>query len=353
MRLPRKRAETRAAANGGGDFFNAVLAQIEAQAATKGADAGGTAAIEAAAGQLARALAGATCDHPAVTPMFLAQYGRDLIRGGASLHRIDIEAGALTLTPCAQWHWIGRTANPETWTVNATDYGPSGSRTDWLPYSGVVWGCWGRSAATPWVGRSPSSWAGLTAKVASEAERSIGDESSGPITNIVPVPEAGAAEGDEADPLAKLRADIAAKRGQLTIVETTAAGWGEGQTGAPQRDWKPARLGPDYPAAVVEAARDGFARLLAAAGSNVSLFTDADGTAQREALRRWHMGTVLPIAAILEAELSAKLDEPVTLTFDSYALDIAGRAASFRQLVTAGMDVTQALAITGLLSDEP
>lgn len=343
MRLFRRKPETRA--NGGGDFYNAVVAQIQADAATKSADAGGTAAIEAAAGQLARAFAAAKCDHPAVTPRFLNQYGRDLIRGGASLHRLDMAAGALTLTPVSQWHWVGHGANPDAWTVNATDYGPSGSRTSWLPYSAVVWGTWGVTAATPWVGRGPASWAGLTAKLAGEAERSLGDESAGPVAQIITMPEGDSDDSDDErrGRLDKLKADLKAKRGDVSLVESTADGHGEGAAGAPHRDWVPERLGPQYPREVVEAARDGYERLLAACGTSVSLFSDADGTAQREALRRWHMGTVLPLAALLEAELTVKLETPITLTFDSYPLDIVGRASAVATLVQgAGMSLDEA-----------
>ena len=55
--------ETRAS-NGGGDFFNAVVAQLEAQASTRAADAGATAAVEAAAGALSRAFADAERRRP-------------------------------------------------------------------------------------------------------------------------------------------------------------------------------------------------------------------------------------------------------------------------------------------------
>ena len=64
-----------------------------------------------------------------------------------------------------------------------------------------------------------------------------------------------------------------------------------------------------------EIARDSFARMLAACGTTVALFTDADGTSQRESLRRWHMSTVRPLARMLEHELSAKLETPVRLKF--------------------------------------
>lgn len=347
----------------GGDFYSAVLATIEAQAATKSAAGGATAAVEAAAGLLARSLSeaavrGPTWAQQAVSPLVLAQIGRDLIRSGESLHRIDTSGGRVRLWPVAQWHWHeGRSADPDTWRVRATEYGPSGSETRLLPYGGVVWIVWGISAATPWTGRGPLDWASLSAKTAAEAERSLGDEASGPIANLLPVPDSGEgadSEGDAAsDPNAQLRADIAAARGKARLVETTAAGWGEGKAAAPQADWKAQRLGPNPPASMTETARDAFSRTLSACGVPPPLFTDSDGTSQREALRRFHMATVLPVAGWIEHELTAKLDTPITLDFDTYPLDIAGRAASFRQLVTGGMEVEQALAVTGLLSAEP
>ncbi|MCY3609676.1 MAG: hypothetical protein F4117_00515 [Acidimicrobiales bacterium] len=64
------------------------------------------------------------------------------------------------------------------------------------------------------------------------------------------------------------------------------------------------------------------------------------------------MGTVLPLAALLEAELTVKLEADYTLHFDRYPLDIAGRAQAFRHLVESGTDTHHALAITGLLSTD-
>ena len=135
------------------------------------------------------------------------------------------------------------------------------------------------------------------------------------------------------------------------MVETAAAGWGEGRASAPQRDWMASRLGPSPPAAGVEVARDAFARVLAATGTPPSLFLDSDGTSQREAVRRWHLGTVLPLARLLEHELAAKLESPVRLRFDNYPMDLAGRAQAFQKLVAGGVAVNEALATSGLLAD--
>ena len=168
----RSRPETRASNNGGGDFFDAVVAQLEAQASTRAADAGATAAVEAAAGALSRAFADADVEGPeCVTPGFLAQVARDLVRGGASLHRIDTTGGRMRLWPVAQWFWhSGNSPDSSTWMVRSTEYGPSGSVTHLLPWSAVVWQTWGLSTTTPWVGRGPASWAPLTAKLAAESE---------------------------------------------------------------------------------------------------------------------------------------------------------------------------------------
>ena len=112
------------------------------------------------------------------------------------------------------------------------------------------------------------------------------------------------------------------------------------------------RLGPHPPESMAQVQKQSFAAVLAATGTPPSLFVDADGTAQREAVRRWHLGTVLPLARILEAELSDKLEADVRLQFDAYPLDLAGRAMAFQKLVAGGVPVSEALATAGLLAED-
>ena len=355
MRMPwNRKPELRATTN----FYDGVIDQLQAQLSTRATDAGSTAALESCAGQLSRAFMGATVEGPdmvtsAITPGVLGQIGRDLIRGGASLWRIDTAGGRVRLFEAADWYWFqGRDSDPAGWRVRLTTYGPSGSETRVMPWDSVCWFTFGRSTATPWVGRGPASWAPLTAKLAAEAERTLGDEAGGPIANLVPVPQDAEPDDDGNSKFDGLTGDISAARGRALLLETTYAGHGEGRASAPQRDWVASRLGPNPPASMVEAARDSFARMVAACGSNVSLFSDADGTAQREALRRWHMGTVLPLARLVEHELTAKLETPVSLRFDLHATDLAGRAGAFKGLVGGGMEIERALAVTGLLIDD-
>ena len=167
---------------------------------------------------------------------------------------------------------------------------------------------------------------------------------------MLTIPQDGGDDSDS-DALKMLKSDIAGARGKALLVETSAAGWGEGRTAAPQRDWQAARLGPAPPVTMATIRKDAFESVLAACGVPPSLFTDADGTSQREAVRRWHLNTVLPLARLVEHELSMKLETPVELKFDSYPMDLAGRAQAFQKLVAGGVAVTEALVTAGLLAD--
>lgn len=356
VRFPWQRTERREAAGGS---YTAILSQlISAQAAGQVASASATAAMEAAAGFLSRAFAsahvrGAEWLRGTISPVVLAQIGRDLIRVGESLHVIRMtHDGMPLLVPSSTWYWQGSDPDPESWHCTATAYAPTGSATWRVPFESVVFATWGNPTARPYHGLGPASWAATTARLHAEAEKALADESAGPLAQIIPVPGAGATT-DANDPLAKLRADINASRGQAFITETTAAGWGEGMSEAPRRDWKAERMGPDAPAAMVELAQQSFERVLAATGTPPALFTgDADGTAQREAIRRWHMNVVLPLARMLETELSRKLESPVKLEFDGYPKDLVSRAQVFSKLAAAeGMTVSQALELAGFVEE--
>ena len=352
MRWPFRKREPEK--RSGGDYSDIIIRLAEAQAAGTAADAASTAAVEAVSGALSRAFASAEVQGPpwaraAVSPGFLALVGRDLVRRGQSLHVIRIRGdGTVRLAPAADWHFEGGTDDPDTWMCRATTYGPAASITRTLPASGVVFVTWGTTAGTPYAGSGPLSWASTTARLGAQTEKSLADESSGPLAQLLPVPSDG---GDD-DPLADLKADVAAARGKAMLVETVAAGWGEGRQAAPMADWRPQRLGPSPPATMPETARDAFARTLAACGASPALWDTSDGTAKREQLRQWHMGTVRPLARILEDELTRKLEAPIRLRFDGYPMDLQARAATFQKLVAGCVPVNEALATSGLLTDD-
>ena len=340
----------------GGSFSDAVVRMIEAQAAGKAVDLAGTAAVEAASGALSRAFAAAEVEGPpwaksAISPEFLGQVGRDLVRGGESLHLIEVSGGAVSLLPCSDWHFEGN-ASPASWRVRATVYGPSSSTLRHLPYSGVVFVRWGSTPGQRHTGRGPLAWAHTSARLQSETERSLADEASGPVAHLVPIPQDGG-DGTDNDPLAKLKADIRTARGRALLVETTAAGFGEGMSAAPRKDWSPNRLGPDPPAALGEVMGQGFLEVLSACGVPPGLFLKVDGTSQRESYRRFFSLTVEPLAALLASELSEKLEASVSLSFKGrFAGDLAGRARAFQSMVGSGMDLARAAGLAGLMELE-
>ena len=335
----------------GGSFADAVVRLIEAQAAGTAGDAGSSAAVEAASGALSRAFASAEVQGPgwaqdAISPTFLAQAGRDLVRSGESMHRVqNARAGGVQLIPCASWHFDGD-HDPSNWRVRATAYGPSTSTTWNLPFAGVIFVAWGATPGMPYTGTSPHAWAGTSSRLHAQVEKSLGDEASGPIAQLLPIPK------NPSDAEAALIASISAARGGALTLETTASGFGKGPSEAPRRDWIASRLGPHPPEALVRLAEQAYHRTLAAMGCPPALFeSGADGTAQREALRRWHMNTVMPLARILERELREKLEVDVKIHFDGYAMDLVSRASVVDKLVRAGVDTTLALSVVGMNDD--
>ena len=347
MRWPWQKPETREAIGG---YTQIISRLIEAQAAGTTQLASATAATEATAGLLSRSLAAAMVEGPGdvagiVTPRCLAQIGRDLIRVGESLHVLRYMGGRMILIPASTWYWEGN-ADPATWLCTATAYGPSGSSTWRVPQSSVVFVAWGSPTARPYHGLSPSSWAADTARLNANTERSLADEAGGPVAQLLPVPQDGGDDGGN-DALADLKSDIREARGKALLIETVNSGWGEGKSAAPQADWKQSRLGPMPTDAMVALADAAFARVLAASGCSPALFDDSDGTSKREALRQWHLSVVIPLARQLEAELTAKLETDVRLTFDLYNVDLAGRAGAFQKLVAGGVGVNEALATSG------
>ena len=334
-------------------FTDAITSAIVAQAGGSIAgDPGAIAALETAAGLWSRAFAAATVEPPvpAITPGVLAQLSRDMIRRGESVFSLEVEAGAAVLRPAGSWDVRGPWRESE-WFYRLDLFGPSGNITRFVPSAAVVHCRYAVDPARPWFGLGPLQWARHTGALAANLELRLGQEAGAPTGHLLPVPAAGAKEGDD-DPLAGLEGDMRQAKGSAILVETTSGGFAEGRDAAPRRDWKTERFGADPPQVLAALRTDAGLAVLNACGVPVSLASDADGTSQREAWRRFIMGSVEPVARIVAAELARKLDTPgLRFRFDSlWAHDLAGRAASFKSMVAAGMEIARAAAIAGLLT---
>ena len=350
---PFGRTEKRAAS-----FTDAIVQALLAQAAGgAAADPSATAALEAAAGQYARAFAVAdvTPDTPttrALTPAVLSLMARDLIRRGEFVHVIEVGRDGVRLTPAGSWDVRGG-PDPSTWRYRVDLFGPSGNVTRNLAAAAVVHGRYSVDPARPWLGLSPLGWARLTGKLHANLEDSLADEAGGTRGHVLPVPAGPDADGDAddtEDPNAQLRKDVASLRGKTVMVETTAAGWGEGMAAAPAADWKPQRIGANPPPSLATLRTDSAQAVLAACGVSADLFAAGDAAGQRESWRRFLHGSVQPLGDLLSAELTDKLDVPdLRLSFDRlFASDLSGRSRAYRSLVDADMDKDRAARLAGL-----
>ena len=341
-------------AQGGGAYTSAVIAQILAQASGGSPDPGATAALEFCAGTWARAFASADIKpaFPQITPAMLACIGRELVRSGEVLFAIEVRRGQISLSPVGSWDVRGG-PDPASWFYRVDTFGPSSSRSVLMSGASVLHFRYGSDPARPWAGISPLGFAYLTGKLAGGLELRLSQEAQARVGYLLPVPGDGG-DGSDDDPHKRLKADLAALAGNTSLIETTAAGWGEGKVAAPQTDWKPQRIGASPPDSLGSLRSDAAHAIMAACGVPPGLADPrAEGGGQRESFRRFIYSTVHPAAAMVSQELSEKLDRPFELSFARLmASDLVGRSRAFSQMVRAGMTLEHAAGITGLLSEE-
>ena len=143
---------------------------------------------------------------------------------------IEIERGAVVLRECAYWSVVGGPREP--WRYQISLPGPSATAMEWVPGDQVVHCRYACHPSTPWRGRPPLVLAGLSGVLAVSLERALGQEAGGPVGHVIPIPSDASEDDDpDADPFGPLKREIAALRGRVGLVETTAAGYGEGPGG--------------------------------------------------------------------------------------------------------------------------
>ena len=346
MRWPwRQRGETRSYTS---------LIQDAALATAEHGDSGAyrTAALETAAGLYARAFAAATITGaPDIDAAMLAAVGRDLVRQGESVWRIHVAGGAIRFAPTSS-HDVRGGWNPATWRYRLDLAGPDRVSSIDLPAESVLHFMFARDSQRPWQGRSPMSWAATTAKMHGKAERYHERETALPHGVIAPLgnpqaPHVGPGEAARGAVWTALNETLPDKGGVGVV---PADQWrGRNMGGNPFIHYGPAP-GEDMLALRTQSGLD----VLNACGVPASLIAaTADGTAQREAWRRFVLATIVPVARAVGDELRVKLDSPaIALDFTGlYGHDLAGRARALAAMVAAGVPLAAAQAIAGLADD--
>ena len=338
-----------------GLILNAIVAQANGGIVTSA----GLGALEVACGLWSRAFAGCTVEaseriQQAVTPSVLSLIARNLIAKGEDVHSIYVEDGQLELIPCGSWSVTGGW-HEETWIYRTNLIGPSENVSSFTPSDAVVHCRYSVDSQRPWLGVGPLNWGSLTTTLAANLENRLGQESNTPVGQLLPIPlDSPPNEDGTPSPLDQLRKDIGNLRGQAVLLETTSAGFGEGRQASPQSDWATKRLGANIPTSSVELRRDVFESILSQCGIPPGLASgEGSSQGQRESFRQFIFSSVEPIAKIIEAELSKKLEDDIKLNFsNTYAADIAARSSAFKKLVESGMSIEKAAGISGLLTLE-
>ena len=314
-----------------------------------------TAALEAAASLYAHCFAAATLEPeiPALTASVRALIARNLVRLGQDFHQIEVREGRTVLVPVGYAYPYSNSPDPLAWLYQSSVYTPSGSRHEWILGGAMLHCRYAVDPERPWIGLPPWQWASAAGTLAANAEARLAEEAGGSVGRVIPLPAAMSGSGDE-DRLGKFKADFAKLKGKAILVPTTADGGGEGRMAAPLQDWTQKRIGPAPDKELVTLRGDAAHAILAACGVPAALVdANADGTAQREAWRRFAMGPLAGLAAVVEEEIEAKLGVPARFNFRAlWAHDMAGRASSFKAMVAGGMDPAKAAALSGLMATE-
>ena len=305
--------------------------------------------LEACAGVTGRAFASADVSAPgviaqALTPGFLEMAGRGMIRRGDLVFLIDTEGGMLHLLP-AEYHNVYGGPMPESWTYDITLRGPTRSQHyTGIPAASVVHLMYAPDPAECWRGCSPLAVAALTGKLSAEVVAALADEASGPRGMIFSTPVDG-----EDTTIDAFKADVKRAAGRAAFIE--GGDWGGSASGGGM-DTQAKRFGAMPPASLVSLAEMAFAEVVAAVGFNTALWGKGDSAAAREAWRLALFGVVGPLGRKVEAELQAKLGD-VTISWQELrASDLSGRARAFQSMVGGGMDVSQAVAVAGLMVED-
>ncbi len=301
------------------------------------------ATVEACASMWARALAAATVSPGKAAdilgPDALAMIGRELFLQGEIVFTLDVVDGRLVATPTAgRANVTGGGSDSANWRYQVTTVTPSGSESRWLQASDVLHFRYGPRANVPFRGVSPLTRAGLDAGALAALTKSIGQEANAPSGTVVTHP--GNPNSDWVSAFQKSLSNLQG-RTRVTV---------DDRARNPQGNVAKYRIGFQPDAEARPWASDLEKRVMAAAGmSPALLLSETDGTASREAFRRFSALVVGYLASIVSTEATRKLETPVSL--GSAALrgsDSQGLGRAVKSLVDSGMSLAEALKTVGL-----
>ena len=278
-----------------------------------------------------------------ITPAFLADLARRLFTSGNAVYRIETGDG-LDLVPASSFEVAG-SAGRWVYQLDTPIPGEMGrTARRRVPADGVIHVRINPSSSEPWRGRAPWQLAKVSASVRlAYIERSLETDSMVRSAILLPQPD-----GSNPNTIAQLKAALQRGMGAFNLIETTAQGFGQGNTAAPRKDWVQERIGAMVPENNIELRTESAKAILEAFGVAPAMF-EGDGNAMREARRLMFLDTILPTSAIIADELSAKLETTVEISHNESEYADSQRLGRYlKSLIDAGYSLPDAANIVGL-----
>ena len=275
-----------------------------------------------------------------------AMIGLELLLRGEFLAEIDLAASGRIILYPGYGKVASGTHRPDTWRYELKLAQPGDDTepiTRNVAANGVVHVRDGADVLAPWKGYSRLQRMGVASQALADIEGRLGHDARTRVMHIIPVPD-----GIPAARVTDVGNSLRASRGNVKLVETTTGGWGQGRLAAPSRDWEPRRVGPEIPQQNTMFRDSTAAQIIAAMGVPQQLQYGAAGE-MREGYRQLQTIEIEPLARLVEAELSEKLETDIRFTFDRLAaIDINARARAFQGFINGGLTLEAALSLVGL-----
>lgn len=352
MRLPwsKKEPEERMAS-----YDQQLIAALHAAALGQAADVAATSPVQAVAGLIARCLSAATISPQtaitaAITPEYRYTVGESIVLRGEHVALIEVEDGTVRLIPATEWDISGRSTKQAEWRYKLSLPVPDGQITKTVSGASVVH-IRIPNSQHPWQGSSPLAAASVSAEAFAALEDAMRQElDNAARAKLVSIPGFEDADpDDEDDPWRALMDDVRTAKAKTVYMPAPANQMqGVGAASAPP-SFGTLHLRPEV-AEDLQTLRDRLGDgLNATFGIMAQIFGGGEATGIREAMRALHNLVLLPLATLIEAELTTALETQVRLDFTRLQLGaLRERAQTAKALVDAGVNQTKALELAGL-----
>lgn len=345
---------------GGSSAINSALTSFDDYYDTLGApNIYRTGAVAFGLGEISRAFMTAEPQsmQETLTPAVLSMMARTTMARGNSVWEIASVRGRVTLRPVGEYDIVGG-VDPDSWAYRVEYREPRGNEADdetrirAVRADNIVHVRYNPWPERPWVGISPLSECGITSEQLAYIENSLKMDASQPGGGIMPIPD-----GTTSRQFTQVKTAMSTGKGAITPVETTSAGFGQGALQAPKNDWAQVRFGamvPQHNLALRQATNE---IILGALGVPPGLLAGEAGM-HREAYRKFWTNTIQPLAKLIEAELSEKLETDISIYLpEVLQSDISARERAWKGFIEGGMEPDDAARVVylpeGLIVEKP